>query len=408
MSEIRLVVALALTVLLGVTAPGRADTLADAAKTGEVTVPLAEVRRMDERIRELEAQREKEKAPPLPAAVQRFELDGRLLEDGVDLTAHVAIEVLARDSWVRVPLLRRSPLTELAALPEVTGGAFAVIGDQLAFVTRNPGSYEFDLSLVQRASRAANERRAELELPEAGLARARIAYDAGLFQLAAGDARGGPEGTVIFPQASHLKLAWQVRGTAAAEARKPVAKPEIDPYVALAHASSISTLEGRVVTRVRYDLRFAGQKSVAFEIPVGVTVERVYRNGSTIPFQLDGRRLAVDVVPVRAGDEAGTLELVLARAMGQFHLSGNLEWKLPSVSWPVHELYLDLYLPTVFAYQWRGGSLSPVETGPKDEFSYRIPQPGQRLSFHQVLLTTSAPDVDLDYAVALDGQYFRN
>ena len=108
----------ALIALLGVTVPGRADTLAEAAKAGEVTVPLEEVRRLDARIRELEAQREKEKAPPLPAAVQRFELDGRLLEDGVDLTAHVAIEVLSRDTWVRVPLLRRSPLTELAALHE--------------------------------------------------------------------------------------------------------------------------------------------------------------------------------------------------------------------------------------------------------------------------------------------------
>lgn len=397
-----------LVVCLGVTAPSRADTLGDAAKGGEVTVPLAEVRRLDARIRELEEKREREKAPPLPAAVQRFELEGRLLEDGVDLTAHVSIEVLSRDTWVRVPLLRRSPLTELASLPELKDGAFAVVGDQLGFVTRDPGTYEFDLSFVQRAARAADGRRAELELPEAGLARARIAWDAGLFSLEAGDARGGPEGTVIFPRANRLVIAWQVKSRVAAQsAQKPAAKPELEPFVALAHASSVSTLEGRVVTRVRYDLRFAGQKSLRFGIPKGVTVERVYRNGSTVPFALEGEQLAVAVEPLRAGDEAGSLEL--SRAMGQFHLSGNLEWQLPSVSWPVHELYLDVHLPTVFAYRWRGGSLSPVEQGPaKDDFSYRIPLPGQRLSFHQYLLTGSAPDLELDYAVALEGQYFHN
>jgi hypothetical protein len=399
----------ALLALLAAAAPSRADSVTEAAKTAEVTVPLSEVRRMDERIRELEGQREREKAPPLPAAVQRFELDGRLLEDGVDLTAHVAIQVLAGEKWVRVPLLRRSPQTELGSLPEVENAAFAVVGDQLTFLTHKPGTYEFDLSLLQRAERSANGRSAELELPEAGLARARIAYDAGLFRLLAGDARGGPEGTVIFPQANHLKLAWQVRGPAAELAQKPAQKPELEPFIALAHASSVSTLEGRVVTRVRYELRFAGKKSLAFEIPSGVTVDRVYRNGSTVPFKLAGEHLAVQVEPLRAGDEAGSLELVLSRAMGQFHLSGNLEWKLPSVSWPVHELFLDLHLPTVFAYRWRGGSLSPVDDEPdKEDFSYRIPLPGQRLSFHQYLLTGSAPDVQLDYAVALEGQYFRN
>jgi hypothetical protein len=74
----------------------------------------------------------------------------------------------------------------------------------------------------------------------------------------------------------------------------------------------------------------------------------------------------------------------------------------------VHELFVDLYLPSVFAYTWRGGSLSPVEAGPAaPEFSYRIPVPGQQLSFHQYLLTRAAPDVQLDYAVALEGQYFH-
>ena len=99
---------------------------------------------------------------------------------------------------------------------------------------------------------------------------------------------------------------------------------------------------------------------------------------------------------------------MLSRATGEFHLSGALAWKLPSASWPVHELFVDLHLPGVFAYRWRGGSLSPVAEAPAPpEFSYRIPLPGQKLSFHQYLLTGTSPDVQLDYAVALVGQYFH-
>jgi hypothetical protein len=212
---------------------------------------------------------------------------------------------------------------------------------------------------------------------------------------------------VIFPQANRLGVAWQVK-TRLAEESTTAQKPELEPFVALARASSVSTLEGRAVTRVLYDLRFAGRQSIAFEIPAGITVEQVYRNGSAVPFALEGARLALDVVPARAGDEAGSVELVLVSSTGEFHLSGDLDWKLPSASWPVHELFLDLHLPSVFTYQWRGGSLSPVENAPElAAFSYRIPLPGQRLSYHQYLLTGTSPDVQLGYAVALDGQYFR-
>jgi hypothetical protein len=393
----------ALILMLAAAASAGAETDPD---PGKVTVSLGEVRRLEERIRELEQQRERDQSPPVRAAVERFELEGRLLDDGIDFTAHVEVEVLTDATWVRLPLLRRGPRTQLATLPEVKGAAFAAEGDQLVFVTRERGSYSFDLALLQRAERADSERRVELELPEAGLARARIAYDAGLFRLT-GEARGGPEGSVIFPQNNRLSVAWQVKSSLAEESA-PAQKLELEPFVKLAHASSVATLEGRALTRVRYELRFAGRKTIELEIPEGVRVERVYRNGSIVAFALEGSKLAVDVVPARAGDESGSVELVLSRATGEFHLSGSLGWKLPSVSWPVHELFLDLHLPGVFAYRWRGGSLSPVAGAPgAPEFSYHIPLPGEKLSFHQYLLTGTSPDVQLDYAVALEGRYFH-
>src|SRR5262245_18374390 len=289
MRDAAILVALFLMLVAAASAGAETDP-----ETGKVTVSLAEVRRLEERIRELEKERERAEAPPLRAAVQRFELEGRLLDDGVDFTAHVAVQVLTDATWVRVPLLRRGPRTQLATLPEVKNAAFAAEGDQLVLVTRERGTYSFDLALLQRAERSGDDRRVELELPDAGLARARLAYDAGLFRLLGGDARGGPEGSVIFPQANRLGVAWQVKSRLA-EDSAPAQKPELEPFIALAHASSVSTLEGRALTRVRYELTFAGRKTLAFEIPDGTSVERVYRNGSVVPFALEERRLALDV-----------------------------------------------------------------------------------------------------------------
>src|SRR5262245_19995461 len=290
MRDAAILVALFLMLVAAASAGAETDP-----ETGKVTVSLAEVRRLEERIRELEKERERAEAPPLRAAVQRFELEGRLLDDGVDFTAHVTVQVLTDATWVRVPLLRRGARTQLAALPEVKGAAFAADGAELVFVTRERGSYSFDLALSQRAERSADERPVELELADAGVARARIAYDAGLFRLA-GEARGGPEASVIFPQGSRLAVTWTVK-TRVAEESAPVQKPELDPFVQLAHASSVATLEGRAVTRVLYDLRFAGRKTIELEIPDGVTVEHVYRNGSSVPGALAGSKLAVDVAP---------------------------------------------------------------------------------------------------------------
>ena len=117
--------------------------------------------------------------------------------------------------------------------------------------------------------------------------------------------------------------------------------------------------------------------------------------------------LALEVAPSQAGKEAATLELVIGASGLDFTLSGELGFRLPRTSWPINELFLDVYLPQVFHYTWRGGSLSPVESSPPAPFSHRVPVPGSRHSFHQFLVTRSAPDLTLGYAVNLEGHYYR-
>ncbi len=55
-----------------------------------------------------------------------------------------------------------------------------------------------------------------------------------------------------------------------------------------------------------------------------------------------------------------------------------------------NELFFDLHLPEVFNYTWTGGSPSPVERSPEMAFTYQIPRPGKKLSFHQFLISKSS------------------
>ncbi len=90
-----------------------------------------------------------------------------------------------------------------------------------------------------------------------------------------------------------------------------------------------------------------------------------------------------------------------------FHLSGRLFFGFPSASWNIDELYVDLYLPPVFNYEWTGGSPAPTSASPGVDFSHSIPTPGKQLRFHQHLIASS-PDVEVDYTVDLAGKYFRS
>ena len=212
---------------------------------------------------------------------------------------------------------------------------------------------------------------------------------------------------MLFPEDNAFTIAWERLAKAVDIKKKTAPPPAIESIVTRAHASAVSTLEGRRVIRLRYVLRFAGTESIEIEVPEGLTVERVYLNGVSAPVEMQGETLPVEVAPVREGDQSAVLELVLVSTQGSYFLSGSLDVTLPRVAWPINELFLSVHLPQVFNYNWSGGSLSPVGEVPTVSYTYDVPLPGKALAFHQHLISASAPNVTLAYAVDLEGHYYR-
>jgi len=386
-------------------AQGAAAATAEA-EAASATLPLDEILKLY-RERD-EAARDQPAAPPVPASLQKVELTGRLLNDGIDFQGRFEVSVLSQDEWVAVPLLALDADSHLSKLPTVKAGSFAVQNGKLVFLTEKRGRYTFDLSLFRAAKAEGRARVLRLAHGGAALATCKLEIDGGLFQLRAPQATETPGGVQIFAQGDAFEIEWEVLEELE-PSRDEVAPPvAIESVVPRVHASTVSTLEGRRITRVLYDLRFAGRKPVSIQLPAGQKLERAFLNGVAIPAEPEGRSLSLTLAPARAGDEGGSLELVLSHATGVFHLAGDLHFELPRISWPTHELFFTLHLPTVFDYDWTGGSLEPSSKTPRAPYRYQVPQPGRALHFHQYLISESAPDLALSYTVNLDGHYFTD
>jgi hypothetical protein len=396
--------AVAFACLLIAAAAGAEKTPAGVEKA-LATLPLEEILEL---YRERDAaERDRGPAPPMAAALQKLELTGRLLADGIDFDAHFEVMVLGDEQWVSVPLLAYDAGSHVSSLPTVTRGAFAVSEGQLVFLTQKRGRYSFDLSFHRAAAKQDRERRVALTHGGAALATCRLEIDAGLFDLRTEEVIEARDGVLVLPRGDSFEIAWEVREEAERDTAEPGVAPEIESVIPRVHASTVSTLEGRRITRVLYELRFAGRKPLAIDLPAGHTLERAFLNGIATVLDAEDGRIEIEVAPARAGEAGGTLELVLARSRGVFHLAGGMHFDLPAVSWPTHELFLSVHLPRVFDYAWAGGSLEPGTRAPTAEYSYRVPLPGKTLHFHQVLIDRSAPDLDLDYEVDLEGHYFQ-
>jgi len=396
--------AVALACLLFPAAAG-AEKTAASVKEASATLPLEKILEL---YRERDAvERARDAAPPVAAALQKLELTGQLLADGIDFGAHFEVTVLGDGQWVSVPLLAYDGSSHVSSLPTVKGGAFAVSEGQLVFLTQKRGRYSFDLSFHRAAAKHDRERRVALSHGGAALATCRLEIDSGLFDLRTQEVIEARDGVLVFSRGDSFEIAWEVREEAEREMAEPAVAPEIESVVSRVQASTVSTLEGRRITRVLYELRFAGRKPIAIDLPADHTLERAFLNGVATVLDPEDGRVALEVAPARAGEAGGTLELVLVRSGGVFHLAGDMHFDLPAVSWPTHELFLSMHLPRVFDYAWAGGSLEPRASAPKAEYSYRVPLPGKTLHFHQVLIDASAPDLDLDYEVDLEGHYFQ-
>lgn len=375
---------------------------ADAAE-GRATLPLDELlrlrRELDERVREPE-----KAPPPLAATLDAVELQGRLVEQSLELSAQLQVTVL-EEGWVSVPLLRLTPTLKVLARPDLAGANLAVKDGWLALLTREPGRYRFELALLERAPSAAGPRRIELETAQATLASLHVQFDERLYRVE-GPVTHEADGVRVDPEGTRFRLAWEPRGPIAERVAEEAPRPELEPVIPAANASLVSTLEGRWLTRVLYRLRFTGTRELELKIPAGVQLTKVFRDRVALPFALEEDRLRLSLSPARSGGEEALLELVLEQEHGAYHLAGRLDVELPAASWPIHEIALDLHLPPVFDYTWLDGSLSPASPGPEPDWSYELPEPGERLSFHELLVTRSAPRLTLGYDVDLTDAYF--
>lgn len=367
------------------------------------TLPLPEVLRL---YRESEAKNEPKAArAPLEASVGKLELSGRLLDGAVDVQAHVELTVLSAEGWVTVRLLKKEAATRISRLPTVENGVFAVIDGYLCFLTHKAATYAFDFSFLTAAQATGARRRAEIGYPAAALSVLKLRFDEHLFSLSSGDRIEEGDGYTLYPQGNRFDLQWE-RSSAEAGPKKQVARrPPIEPVITAAHASVVSTLEGRRLLRVLYTMQLEGTRPVEFTVPTRQTIEKVFLNGASIPFKIEKGKLSLAVSPARAGDESARVELVVNEAQGGYALSGRLDYEFPAASWNINDLFVTLNLPQVFNYQWEGGSLAPSEPFNDAEYTQRIPTPGKRIHLHQQLLSGAAA-VRIAYTVDLSRRFY--
>ncbi len=370
------------------------------------SLPLAEVLRLYRENEDSRRQREEETTPPFAATVVKTELEGRLLEGAIELVAAFEVVVLDDSQWVSVPLLKRESTMTLAALPHLDDGVVAFDGENLSLVTETEGRYRFKVAMLVKARAAGGRRTAVFELATMAVARLTLQVDEGLFELVDTRAVAQGDAVVIYPENGTFSVAWRRIAEPRRSRQEAAKRPPIESVVTTAHGAVVSTLEGKAIMRLLYELRFEGIRPIAFELPEGQVPAHVYLNGRAQDVAADASEVELEVEPRRAGDQSGTVELVLEIDQGGYNLAGDLLFALPRVSWPVNELYVDVHLPAVFSYTWTGGSLAPVEASPAAAFTYAIPTPGKRLSFHQFLLSRTSPTLRVDYAIDLDGKYF--
>ncbi|MEM1179917.1 MAG: hypothetical protein AAGM22_16355 [Acidobacteriota bacterium] len=347
--------------------------------------------------------------PPVDAVLDRAELRGRLLDDALEITAKLRLTVLAEGRWVKLPLLRLGPGTQLGELPgNVRGAALTLEDGELIAVAKkaagDPVSFSFELSWLERATLDGEIRRARITTGPATLRSLRVDVEESLFRLEGGNVQRESEDFRVFPGDRGFDVRW--RRLRPKTAKRVVERPPVEPVVTQAHLSTVATLEGEVHHRLRYDLRFEGTRDLTVELPPGLRLERVYVHERSVPFELDGATLRLQLEPARAGDRLGRVELSLRPNRAAYHLSGELLFSLPKASWPINHFYARLHLPSVFDYRWSGGSMAPTDAAPAADFTEALPAPGDELVFHQPLVHGSGPTVRISYDIDLEGQIF--
>ena len=367
------------------------------------TLPLAEI--LDLYQQKQRANQKEIELPPIDASINEITVQSQLLENAMQITAAFDIAVLNDEKWVTIPLFTKDSNVHIYQLPTLKHGYIVQDRQNISYITKKRGSVRFDISMIKQAQIQDKVRNIEIEFSPASKTLMDINYDEGLFRLVSDDSHRQGDGAVIYPQQGIFSLAWQPLNKTSMK-RKSIVKPPLEPMIKRAQISSIATLEGQLITRILYDLHFEGTEQLNFSIPEHYTLNKVYLNGSAVPFMIKKGQVSLEVFPARAGDRQGKLELSLTRHQGKFHLAGELQFDTPLISWPIREMAMKIYLPEVFNYTYEGGSMAITQVLSAAKFTYDLPTPGKSFNFHQLLITSSAPSVKINYAVDLKGKYF--
>jgi len=369
--------------------------------SGTATVPL-------EQLIPLYAQREPPPpAPPPTEALVKTQLKGRLSADTLFVDGQFDVEVLADQRWTQVRLLQLDADTYPSELPTLEGATVGVVDGYLCLLTRKSGRYAFEVSLAVRSAGAGPERRVQLRFgPRVAPVPLVLEADTSVFTLLESLPASDSESYAVYPVQGALRVGWRPVVAQVAQGAKQQARPPLEPRITQATASWVSTLEGHATLRVRYALSLDREQPLELALPEGHRLERITVNSIPVPLETQEGTLKLTAAPARLGETGGTLEVVLARELGVFHLSGRLKLALPRVSWPVAELHARAHFPAVFNYRREGGSLEQVESAATPDAAL-AGLPGKELHFRQYLVAASAPTLELGYSVDISDSYFR-
>lgn len=372
-----------------------------AAPESTVTLPLQELLPL------LGKKAEAKPKPPVGAVVTAAQLKGRLAAEALIIEAHFEVAVLAEGEWVKVPLLPLGPEVTIISRAKPGEVTVAVLDGVLTLVTQKSGPCTVDVALSVLARQNGPRREAALALADGGpRTPLHLEVDPAFELLEPRMPDGAAE---ILPRGNRWTVAWRGHGTKGTVS-KPAQRPPLEPTIARATATWVTTLEGKLELRVHYELQLDRAQPIAIELPDGHRLQRVALNGRLIAIAPEKGLLRLSVAPADVGVAESTLEVVTMQDLGVFHLSGSLRLSLPRASWPIGEMVVHAHLPAVFEYRREGGSLEqlPTEQGQAEgDGETKTALPGRELSFRQHRIAGSAPTLELSYSVDIDKSYFR-
>ncbi|MEO0593976.1 MAG: hypothetical protein AAFZ38_10375, partial [Myxococcota bacterium] len=290
-------------------------------------------------------------------------------------------------------------------VPTVENGFLSMDSDGLRFITKEKGDYRFSFSAFRSATKVRGGWRAEIVPSAATAQRLRLRFNDKLYTVTSANVRRDGDALLTFAESGRWTLSW-VRNRATSTPAPRVERSPVEPVVTRARSSVVLTLDGQEIARHYLDLRLDGQATLRVTIPAGQSLLKTYVNGVPRRFDPQGGAVEIEVSPTRPGERAGVLELVTKRQSESMKLAGRLRFEIPEVSWDINETAARVFLPEVFNYTWRGGSLSPHGEFEGPNYTYDIPTPGKVMDVSQQLVSGAA-DVVYDYTVDLEGQYHQ-